>query len=370
MQPLTEFLVNITDAQPNREMGSLHKLKESLTEVGLINPITIDKDRKLIAGRRRYRAMLELGWEECAVRILDPKDEIEAKMISLYENLRRKPLTDSENRHMIAEIDELMRAKHGSVKRGGDQITGGKQKAESGLWSDEKTAEKLGVGRTVVREAKTAEAHVEKHPELAHERTPVVLVHKKREELLATLTKNDRDYFNAQEVKPDLHEIRKKVAQAKEIEEAIEELPDSDFKRTMEKKYRNPYTKYVESPDSAKKAFRKSQGLTATDERKGWDELKDALSSWCRKWPKHAEKASPEFETLEKKIGAERALIRPLTRIDYPIEKFGTQEHAEEFASKHGGYCAGRKTIAEGEIWIIYIEDIRKPSKEITSSRL
>ncbi|MCK4817064.1 hypothetical protein KA005_14940 [bacterium] len=62
---------------------------------------------------------------------------------------------------MIAEIDELMREKFGSVnpKGGGDGQTeaGKKHRSESELWSSQKTADKLGIGKGQVSEAKTAE---------------------------------------------------------------------------------------------------------------------------------------------------------------------------------------------------------------------
>jgi ParB family chromosome partitioning protein len=357
METRMELLLNISGTDPNRDMGPLDKLKESLSKTGLINPLTIDTKGNLLAGRRRYKAMIELGWEECLVRVLDPKDEIEALMISLHENLRRKPLTEAENRRMITEIDELMRAKHGESKAGGNRQSedGKKQSTESVEWSSKKTGEKLGIGEGVVRDAKRAKAHVEKHPELAREKTPVILEHKSREELLTSLPKNDRDYFKAQEEKATRIEIKAKVACAEEIEEAIEKIPDSGFKQTMEKKYRSPYVKFEESPESVKKAIRKSQGLDVEEKHAAMDALDRKISNWQDEFPELDRLLNTQ--DWRDQIREIRDSIKSLKRVDLSIEKFGSHEIAEEYASSHGGYCAGGGVVAGKRVWTVYVED-------------
>ena len=343
-----EFLVNIQDTEPNRSMGSLKDLRESISEVGLINPLTIDTDGRLLAGRRRYKAMVDLGWEECLVRVLDPKDELECKMISLYENLRRKPLTDPENRRMIAEIDVLMRAKFGSKPEHRPK----KSSESDDLWTTDKTADKLGISTGSVREAKTARAHVEDHPELAGERTPVVLDHKKREDILDGLSEKDADYLRPKAEQMDFSELKEKVSRSEEIATDIENLPDSDFKQKLEADYTNVYAKYDTNPDIVRREIRKHRGRDIAQMRTGLDLLDKALIGWQEKHPEFDNILDVEGWCAQ--IKEVRSTFTSLSRVDYPIIKFATREGAELFGNSRGGYCGGSGTIAGVDVWIIY----------------
>ena len=70
-------------------------LKKSIEKVGLINPITINKDNELLAGARRFQAITELGWTEVLVHVVD-RDILEQELISIDENLVRSPLSKLE----------------------------------------------------------------------------------------------------------------------------------------------------------------------------------------------------------------------------------------------------------------------------------
>lgn len=54
-----------------REHGNIKELKQSIEKVGLINPITINQDYELLAGRRRFQATQELGWKEIECQIVN-----------------------------------------------------------------------------------------------------------------------------------------------------------------------------------------------------------------------------------------------------------------------------------------------------------
>jgi ParB-like chromosome segregation protein Spo0J len=46
-------------------------LKKSIESVGLIHPLTINQDKALLAGARRFQAVSELGWEEVPVQVVE-----------------------------------------------------------------------------------------------------------------------------------------------------------------------------------------------------------------------------------------------------------------------------------------------------------
>lgn len=73
----------------------IETLKKSIDKVGLINPITINKNNELLAGARRFQAIESLGWNELSVHIVD-RDILEQELISIDENLVRTPLNKLE----------------------------------------------------------------------------------------------------------------------------------------------------------------------------------------------------------------------------------------------------------------------------------
>lgn len=78
--------------------GDIQRLAESIERLGLINPITITPDKKLLAGYRRLQAVKLLGWEEVECTMLNPMTEIEKLRIEAEENITRKDFTDEEIR--------------------------------------------------------------------------------------------------------------------------------------------------------------------------------------------------------------------------------------------------------------------------------
>lgn len=71
------------------------KLKRSIQAVGLINPITINDKKELIAGGRRYQALKELGYKQVPVNIIS-QEALLQELISIDENLVRQDLTKLE----------------------------------------------------------------------------------------------------------------------------------------------------------------------------------------------------------------------------------------------------------------------------------
>ena len=64
-------LADIRNTHCQREHGNIDSLKASIADVGLICPLTINQDFDLLAGRRRYQAISELGWQEVECHIVN-----------------------------------------------------------------------------------------------------------------------------------------------------------------------------------------------------------------------------------------------------------------------------------------------------------
>lgn len=94
------MLVSIRDIKVKhrvrRDLGDLEPLKESLRRYGLLNPITLDSNYRLIAGERRLEAAKLLGWTNINAVIVNNITPVTKLEIELEENNQRKEFTDAE----------------------------------------------------------------------------------------------------------------------------------------------------------------------------------------------------------------------------------------------------------------------------------
>jgi|SRR5262245_25738229 len=93
------------------DMGNIHELQESIRKKGLLQPITVDAHKFLLAGERRLIAHKNLGWKHinCIVRKDDEK--LTKLEIELDENARRKDLAWPERARLEKKIWELQKEK-------------------------------------------------------------------------------------------------------------------------------------------------------------------------------------------------------------------------------------------------------------------
>lgn len=95
---------------PYLRMGSdVSKLEESIRTVGLISPLIINEENILLAGGRRFQALLNLGQTEIPV-IRYTKGELEQELLSIDENLVRKDLNSMEMEAHLRRAKELYEA--------------------------------------------------------------------------------------------------------------------------------------------------------------------------------------------------------------------------------------------------------------------
>ena len=79
-----------------KEFGDIDSLAEDIRENGLINPVTLTPDGKLLAGERRLRAVKTLGWNTVDARVVENSDDMRRLRIEISENEHRKEFTFSE----------------------------------------------------------------------------------------------------------------------------------------------------------------------------------------------------------------------------------------------------------------------------------
>lgn len=91
--------VTVNDRLRPLDMAKVAELAESISKLGLLNPITVTPDKVLLAGRHRLEAMRLLG-----------RRTIEARVVDL-EGLRRE-LAEVDANFVWAELSVLERAEH------------------------------------------------------------------------------------------------------------------------------------------------------------------------------------------------------------------------------------------------------------------
>lgn len=80
-----------------KDPGDLATLENSIRRLGLLNPIVVDENCRLIAGYRRLRACQNLGWREIEVTVVKCDGDV-LKMLEaeVDENFFRKDFTPDE----------------------------------------------------------------------------------------------------------------------------------------------------------------------------------------------------------------------------------------------------------------------------------
>jgi ParB family chromosome partitioning protein len=93
-------------------MGNIAELAESIESVGLIAPVAITPDYRLIAGARRLAAAEYLGWQTVPVVVLSDLSEASDLLIAERdENTMRLPMAVSELVSLGRALEELERPK-------------------------------------------------------------------------------------------------------------------------------------------------------------------------------------------------------------------------------------------------------------------
>ncbi len=137
-----------------RPRGDISALVQSIASLGLLNPITLAEDFRLIAGHNRLAAFKELGRKEIPAIVLR-LSEVETKLAEIDENLIRNELSLLERADHYLYRKQLYEAIYPETRRGGrrgNQHTGGIRRQSDKLSFSQDAARKtLQSSRTVQR---------------------------------------------------------------------------------------------------------------------------------------------------------------------------------------------------------------------------
>ena len=104
-----------------RNAGDVTQLCASINEIGLLQPITVTSDFKLIAGLHRITACKLLGWKEIEVNVVDYDSDLLSELAEIDENLIRNELTVLDKSIQTSRRKEIYEILHPHTKHGGDR---------------------------------------------------------------------------------------------------------------------------------------------------------------------------------------------------------------------------------------------------------
>lgn len=148
-----------------KEFGDISSLANDIKENGLLNPVTLTPDGKLLAGERRLRAVQELGWQTVDARVVENSDDMQALKIEISENENRKEFTFSEKMAYAKLLHEKYDAEAkirqlAGLKRGEENVDSPLVACETNGRSGDAIAEEVGLGsRSTLAKAEYVSDH-------------------------------------------------------------------------------------------------------------------------------------------------------------------------------------------------------------------
>jgi ParB family transcriptional regulator, chromosome partitioning protein len=103
-------LSDLKASNPYLRLGTdVTELEKSIQTLGLIAPLVISLDNVILAGARRYQALLNLGFTEAPVMVIE-RNPLEKELVSIDENLVRKDLSKIEIESHLRRAKEIYQA--------------------------------------------------------------------------------------------------------------------------------------------------------------------------------------------------------------------------------------------------------------------
>ena len=123
-----------TDNAARQDVGDLTGLKQSIQELGILQPIGVTPSNTLIFGARRLAAAKEIGLKVVPVTVIqDRVDATNLLQAEYEENTCRKEMTPSELVALGLKLEELERPRARKRRREGGGRGGSSRSADSGI---------------------------------------------------------------------------------------------------------------------------------------------------------------------------------------------------------------------------------------------
>ncbi len=139
--PLDDIWVD-RDKRQRRELVNIEELAESISRIGLIHPIVIQKTGELRVGERRFNAVKQLGWTHIPVQYVEDMDEHQLQILELEENIRREDLPWQDHCDTVRSYHQL------------------RTESQDG-WTQTQTSEALGMSKQEITDKLSVASEIE-----------------------------------------------------------------------------------------------------------------------------------------------------------------------------------------------------------------
>ena len=117
MMKIQTFLIKVNDGRREVSQEAVNEMADSISKVGLLNPITVDQDSTLIAGLHRLEAAKLLGWTEIECNV-SGLEGLMAELAEIDENLIRQKFDQVEEWDQLARRKEIYELLYPETRRG------------------------------------------------------------------------------------------------------------------------------------------------------------------------------------------------------------------------------------------------------------
>lgn len=144
-------IADITVGKRHRKaFTKIDELAASIEDIGLLHPVVVTPDSRLVAGRRRLKACRQLGWTDVPIRVVDIESIVRGER---DENVQREDYTPSEAVAIADAIEVIERREakarqreHGGTAPGKSANTCADSTQVSETKSRTRTARAVGMG--------------------------------------------------------------------------------------------------------------------------------------------------------------------------------------------------------------------------------
>jgi ParB family chromosome partitioning protein len=113
--------IKIKERRRGVNQKKVDELAESIREIGLINPITINDKKMLLAGYHRLEACKKLGFIDIDCNVLTDCENMDAELVEIDENLIRNDLLPFDRGQYEYRRKQIYEIKYPETKQGGDR---------------------------------------------------------------------------------------------------------------------------------------------------------------------------------------------------------------------------------------------------------
>ena len=143
--------IYVTNRKRALDIDKVEAIAESIKLIGLLNPISVTDDNRLVTGHHRLEAHKTLGLDEIEVRVLELTD-LSQELAEIDENIIRNELNDIDMGEHLIERDNLLISMGLRAKQGDNRFTlNNRSETVSGLLTSKDIAKKIGISDRMIR---------------------------------------------------------------------------------------------------------------------------------------------------------------------------------------------------------------------------